>query len=78
MEVQEFVLVQDRTTKMFFVGFADAVKSKENLQILGKYTDPSKAMDDLVAYSTGRKAGTMPARLNLKDIAKEMVEDEDT
>jgi len=66
--MKEFALLQDKTTKMYYVAYAPSIKSKQNLSIIHKYTDERKAMEDLVDYSTGKKKGEIGARLTLKDV----------
>ncbi len=70
--MKEFALLQDKTSKMYYIGLASAIKSHENLEVIDKYTDEREAMEDLVAYSTGQKKGEVGARLTLKDVAEEL------
>ncbi len=70
--MKEFALLQDKTSKMYYIGYAPAIKSRENLEVIEKYTNEKEAMEDLVAYSTGKKTGEVGARLTLKDAAEDI------
>lgn len=71
--MEEFALLQDKTSRTYYIALASAVKSRENLELLKKYTDRQDALDDLVAYSTGEKQGEVGARLTLKDVVEDIL-----
>ncbi len=71
--MEEFALLQDKTSRTYYVALASAVKSRENLELIKKYTDREEAIDDLVAFSTGEKDGSVGARLTLKDVVEDIL-----